>query len=124
MILSEETRKNLIEERRKIDDLLGDLPTAMDCHLGRPVLVTTDKRGVFFGYADDTSGDPIVLRNARNCIYWHKSIGGFAGLAVTGPNDQCRIGVKVSEIELRGICSVSKVSSVAVEAWEKASCVS
>ena len=123
MNLSDETRKNLLEERRKIDALLGDEPTD-ECKLGRPVLVTTDKRGVFFGYADDTDGDPIVLKNARNCIYWHKSIGGFAGLAVTGPNEQCRIGAKVSQIELRGICSVSEVESVAVEAWEKASCVS
>jgi len=123
MNLSEETRENLIEERRKIDALLGDELTC-ECKLGRPVLVTTDKRGVFFGYADDTSSDPIVLLNVRNCIYWHKSVGGFAGLAVTGPNEQCRIGARVGQIELRGVCSVSEVASAAVEAWEKASCVS
>ena len=123
MNLSEETRKNLAEERRKIDELLGE-ETACKCIPGRPVLVTTDKRGVFFGYAEDTSGDPIVLRNARNCLYWHKSVGGFAGLAVTGPNEQCRIGARVGRIELRGICSVSDVESAAVVAWEKASCVS
>jgi len=124
MQLSDETRKNLIEERRKIDDLLGDQPTALAPQIGRPVLVTTNKRGVFFGYADDTSSDPIVLLNARNCIYWHKSVGGFAGLATTGPNDQCRIGARVGQIELRGICSVSEVEVAAVQAWEKASCVS
>ena len=123
MNLSDETRKNLIEERRKIDALLGDVPT-LGCKPGRPVLVTTNKRGVFFGYADDTSGDPIVLLNARNCIYWHKSVGGFAGLATVGPNEQCRIGAQVSHIELRGICSVSEVESPAVKAWETASCVS
>ena len=123
MNLSDETRKNLIEERRKIDALLGDLPTA-ECKMGRPVLVTTDNKGVFFGYADDTSGDPIVLRNARNCIYWHESVGGFAGLAVAGPNSKCRIGAQVGEIELRGITSVSAVDAVAVLAWEKAQCVS
>ena len=123
MQLSDETRKNLIEERSKINALLGGEAT-VECALGRPVLVTTNQRGVFFGYADDTSGDPIVLLNARNCIYWHKSIGGFAGLATIGPNDQCRIGARVSQIELRGICSVSEVESVAVKAWESASCVS
>jgi len=123
MQLSDETRKNLIEERSKIDALLGE-ETVLECRLGRPVLVTTNKRGVFFGYANDTSGDPIVLSNARNCIYWHKSIGGFAGLATVGPNDQCKIGAQVSQIELRGICSVSEVSSPAVKAWENASCVS
>ena len=123
MNLSEETRKNLIEERKKIDALLGE-ETKAECDLGRPVLVTTDKRGVFFGYADETDGDPIVLKNARNCIYWHKSIGGFAGLATVGPNDQCRIGVQVGQIELRGICSVSEVEAAAVVAWTVASCVS
>jgi len=123
MNLSDETRKNLIEERSKIDALLGDEPT-LECKLGRPVLVTTNKRGVFFGYADDTSGDPIVLLNARNCIYWHKSVGGFAGLATVGPNSQCRIGAQVGQIELRGICSVSEVDIMAVKVWESASCVS
>ena len=35
-----------------------------------PVVVTTEHRGVFFGYTADTSGDVIHLRAARNCIYW------------------------------------------------------
>jgi len=35
----------------------------------RPVLVTTEYRGVFFGYADDTTGDTIILTKARNCVY-------------------------------------------------------
>ena len=37
--------------------------------LGRPVLVTTEYRGVFFGYADETSGDVITLKNARNLMH-------------------------------------------------------
>jgi hypothetical protein len=37
---------------------------------GRPVIVTTEYRGVFFGYATDTSGDTIALERARNVIYW------------------------------------------------------
>ena len=121
MKLSDETRENLMAERAAIDKLLG---AEVCCDLGRPVLVTTNKRGVFFGYADETNGDPIILKNARNCLYWHKSIGGFAGLAVTGPNEQCKIGAQVSQIELRGICSVSEGEANAVAAWELASCVS
>ena len=35
----------------------------------RAVLVTTEHRGVFFGYATETDGATITLRNARNCIY-------------------------------------------------------
>ena len=42
-----------------------------------PFFVTTEYRGVFFGYADDTSGDVITLTNARNCIYWPSANGGF-----------------------------------------------
>lgn len=51
----------------------------------RPVLVTTEYRGVFFGHADDTSGDNITLHKARNCIYWPSANGGFCGLASEGP---------------------------------------
>ena len=121
-MLSEETKKALLDELKK--DLLAEGWSKPGQQLGAPVLVTTEARGVFFGYADDYSGDPITLKNARNCIYWHKSVGGFVGLAVTGPNSQCRIGAQVGAIELRGITSVSQVDAVAVLAWEKASCVS
>ncbi len=41
----------------------------------RPVLVTTEYRGVFFGYAADTKGDTIILKRARNCIYWPSTNG-------------------------------------------------
>lgn len=88
--------------------------------LGRPVLVTTEYRGVFFGYAHDTSGDVITLRNARNCIYWPSTNGGFCGLAAEGPMNGARIGARVDQIELRKITSVSEVSSSAVEKWESA----
>ena len=86
----------------------------------RPVLVTTEFRGVFFGYADDTSGDTIALHNARNCIYWPSSQGGFAGLAAEGPAKGARIGAKVDLIDLRKITSVTEVSAAAVERWEAA----
>lgn len=86
----------------------------------RPVLVTTAHRGVFFGYATDTSGETVVLERARNCLYWHESVRGFIGLAANGPNSQCRIGPACSRIELRNITSVSDVSADAVRAWESA----
>lgn len=82
----------------------------------RFVLVTTEFRGVFAGYAKDTTGDVISLRGGRNCIYWHQSIGGFAGLAAVGPNSQCRIGA-AADIELRKITSVSEVTPAAESAW-------
>ena len=89
---------------------------------GRPVLVTTEYRGVFFGYAEDTSGETITLKRARNCIYWAKSVGGFLGLAATGPNAECRIGAEVEQFEARKVTSVTEVSPAAVQAWEAARC--
>lgn len=84
----------------------------------RPVLVTTEYRGVFFGYAEDTSGDTIKLKRARNCIYWSAKTGGFMGLASIGPQAGSRIGATVGEIALRKITAVAEVSADAVKAWE------
>ncbi len=86
----------------------------------RPVLVTTEFRGVFFGYATDTGGDTIKLKRARNCIYWPAGNGGFGGLASEGPAKGARIGARVDEIELRKITAVAECSAAAVEAWEAA----
>lgn len=85
----------------------------------RPVIVTTEYRGVFFGYADDTSGDTITLKRARNCIYWSAKTGGFMGLASIGPQDGSRVGQAVDAIELRKVTSVIEMSVPAVAAWER-----
>lgn len=84
----------------------------------RPVLVTTEFRGVFFGYATDTSGDTIKLRAGRNCLYWPAEQKGFLGLAANGPVKGCRVG-PAADIELRKVASVSEVSPEAVANWEK-----
>ena len=86
----------------------------------RPVLVTTEYRGVFFGYAEDTSGDTVHLTKARNCIYWPSANGGFMGLASEGPVKGARIGAKVTEIDLRKVTSVTEMTEIAVAAWEAA----
>ena len=86
----------------------------------RPVLVTTEFRGVFFGFAEDTTGDNITLTNARNCIYWPAINGGFAGLASEGPAKGSRIGATVDKIDLRKVTSVAEVSENAVKAWTEA----
>lgn len=86
----------------------------------RAVVVTTEHRGVFFGYASNTSGDPITLKRARLCVYWSSDVKGFMGLASSGPTKGCRIGPAVDEIELRKITSVIAVSPEAVKLWESA----
>jgi hypothetical protein len=85
----------------------------------RAVLVTTAHKGVFFGYATETSGSTIKLRSARLCVYWTTDLRGFMGLASQGPGTGCKIG-PAADIELRDITSVTEVSANAVEAWEKA----
>lgn len=85
----------------------------------RPVLVTTQHRGVFFGYATDTSGTSIKLRGARNCLYWHSSAKGFMGLASIGPVGNSRVG-PACDIELRDITAVAEVTAEAVKVWESA----
>lgn len=88
----------------------------------KPALVTTEFRGVFFGFVKDDAKAPeqITLTSARNCIYWHASCGGFLGLASNGPNKDCKIGKKVSEITLYKITSITPVEEDAVKAWEAA----
>jgi NOL1/NOP2/fmu family ribosome biogenesis protein len=84
----------------------------------RPVLITTEYKGVFFGYASETSGDTIKLRAARNCIYWPTSNKGFMGLASDGPMDGARVGPR-ADIELRKVTSVVEVTPEAAKRWEE-----
>lgn len=85
----------------------------------RAVVVTTDKRGVFFGYATKTDGDTIRLTRARMAVYWSADVRGVVGLAATGPTSGCRITRAAPAIELRGVTSVMNVEPEAVVAWER-----
>lgn len=85
----------------------------------RAVLVTTQYKGVFFGYATDTEGTTINLRAARLCVYWSADLRGFMGLAVSGPSNSCRIG-PAGDIQLRDVTSVTEVTPEAAARWEKA----
>lgn len=84
----------------------------------RPVIVTTEHRGVFFGYATDTDGETITLARARNCVYWSADCKGFMGLASSGPTQGCRIG-PAADITVRNITAVLECTPEAVTAWEK-----
>jgi len=85
----------------------------------RPVLVTTEHRGVFFGYAKDTSDSTVHLRAGRLCVYWSADVKGFMGLASAGPTEGCRIG-PAADIEVRGVTSVTEVTAEAAARWEQA----
>lgn len=82
----------------------------------RAVIVTTAHRGVFFGYANDTDGDTIFLRQSRLCLYWSADLRGFMGLAAMGPNSSCKIGPP-ADITLRSITAVLEVTREAENKW-------
>jgi len=86
----------------------------------RAVVVTTQHRGVFFGYATDIDGEAINLTRARNCLRWGEATKGFMGLANTGPlGNGTRVG-PAADIQLRDITSVTLCSDEAVKVWEAA----
>jgi hypothetical protein len=88
---------------------------AMTTKKARPVIVCTEHKGVFFGYATDTTGDTIHLTDARMAIYWGTD-RGVMQLAETGPTTKSKISAK-ADIEVRKITAIFEVSSAAVEQW-------
>ena len=85
----------------------------------KPVLVTTEFRGVFFGYVENDKKlpDEITLSRVRNCIYWASTMDGFLGLASRGPDEKCKIGARVDGLRLFKVTSVTPVSKEAEEKW-------
>ena len=90
-------------------------PTAK--HQERPVVVWTDKRGVIFGYTDNVDARPIVLRNARMCLYWPSSVGGVFGLCDIGPNKDSKISATLPSATFEGVTGVADVTPEAEKAW-------
>jgi hypothetical protein len=84
----------------------------------RPVIVCTIHKGVFFGYATDTSGDVIHLKRARMAIYFGTT-RGVMQLAETGPTSSSTISAR-ADLELRGITAIFEVTPGAVTKWEAA----
>lgn len=88
----------------------------------KPVVVTTQHRGVFFGFIDPAFENERTLdiTEVRNCISWSASIGGFMGLAAVGPNRDCKIGKQAPRVVLHDITSVLDCTEEAVKAWQTA----
>jgi hypothetical protein len=107
-------------ELKKIAAMFNETkPIAATNGAERAVVVCTDKRGVFFGYATDTSGDRIKLRSARNAYYWAANQGGVLALGSEGPRKGSKIGDR-ADIEISGITAVIECSPEATKAWEAA----
>lgn len=84
----------------------------------RPVIVCTEHRGVFFGYAEDTSGNTINLGKARMAIAFGTT-RGVMELAETGPTSRSKISAR-ADIEVRKVTAVFECTEAATEAWERA----
>lgn len=87
--------------------------------LGQPVVVTTEYRGVFFGYVKDCSNLPesIELTEVCNCRSWSEDMRGFVGLIKMGPSDSCKIGPSADSMTLWKITSCSPVSEAVATRW-------
>lgn len=89
---------------------------------GKPVMVTTKHRGVFFGYVNgESAGDTVTLHRSRMCVYWSADVRGVLGLASGGPTSGCRITHAVAQpVTLRDVTMVAECSPEAAAAWERA----
>lgn len=85
---------------------------------GQALVVTTQHRGVFFGYGTPTAESTIELSRARMCLYWPEENHGVVGLAADGPKTGARIGPAAPKIMLRDVTAVMECSPEAVAAWE------
>lgn len=83
-----------------------------------PLLVTTEHKGVFFGWGVESDAPTIRLEKAQMCVYWSSECKGVLGLATNGPTENCKVGPAVPAITLRGVTSVTVVTDAAVAMWE------
>lgn len=87
----------------------------------KPVVITTEHRGVFFGYVADDSKLPneIALEQARMCVYWSCDVKGVLGLAATGPSKSCKITHSIPKLTVYKVTAVLSCSPQATEQWEQ-----
>lgn len=84
----------------------------------RPVIICTSHRGVFFGFAEDTTGDTIELKRAKMAIYFGTT-KGVMELAHTGPTSSSKISAP-ADISVRSVTAVFEVTPEAAAKWEAA----
>lgn len=89
-----------------------------------PVLVTTERKGVFFGFlpasVNREAAKTVTIENAQMAVYWPNQQRGVLGLAGAGPVAGSRITPAVPEITLHEVTSITKTTPEAAEAWAKA----
>jgi len=88
----------------------------------RGVLVTTEHRGVFFGYLEgEVAKEKVALRHMRNVVYWSSDCRGVVGLAANGPTKDCRVGPPAGTMStLFDITLVAECTEEAIKRFEAA----
>jgi hypothetical protein len=86
----------------------------------RPVVVTTEHRGVFFGMlnGDDPAAKVVTITDAQMCVYWSADVQGVVGLATSGPSKSCKVTPAAPKITLQGVTAVMEATKEAAEAWK------
>jgi len=84
------------------------------------VVVLTEFKEIFCGECDDPWGDVLMLKNARQAIFFSEETHGLLGLAANGPAEGSRIGPVVEEMRVARPVNVIKCSAEAVKKWESA----
>lgn len=85
----------------------------------KPLVVTTQHRGVFFGYGQVTTEKTIRLEDAQMCVYWSSDVKGVVGLAADGPTASCKVSEPAPAITVQDVTAVMEVSKKAEAAWKQ-----
>lgn len=90
--------------------------------MSTPVLVTTDNRGVYYGYMQTDAQAParLELENARVVVEWNTGDQGYLSLATVGPQDIAVISVAVSSLIIFGVNSIAVCTPEAATAFDNA----
>ena len=113
-----ELMKEILREEMGLNT--ADVKQDASDHDKIPVVVCTDKRAVVFGFTENKDADPILVTEARMCLYWSKATGGVFGLSEKGPDKDCKISATTNSVSPSGITAVFDVTEAAISAWQAA----
>ena len=82
------------------------------------VVVTTEFKGVFFGYGVLSDEKTVTLKNCRMCVSWPVINHGVLGLASHGPKNGARVSPRVPQMVIQNVTAMMVVTAEAVALWE------
>lgn len=79
-------------------------------------VVITEFKEIFAGWSEsDPTADTIVLRKARQVVYFSADTKGLLGLAANGPGKDSRISNECPEVTIRRPVNVLLATEAAIE---------